>query len=64
MSHLVRGVMAPSSSSGVILKPVSAPQRTITGVPSATRTISGYDTHAGVGITTSSPSSSVACSAL
>src|SRR4051812_6185844 len=63
MSHFVRGVSAASSVSGNNLNPRSTVD-TSTGVPPASFTISGYDTQHGVGITTSSPASSVAKSAL
>ena len=41
MNHLVRGVIAASSASGVSLKFVSIPASTATGVPPASRTMSG-----------------------
>jgi hypothetical protein len=56
--------MARSSCAGVSLNPLAAGHCTITGMPSARRTMSMYETHAGTGTTTSSPASTVACSAL
>jgi hypothetical protein len=64
ISHLVRGVMAASSCSGVILNPVDAVAGSVIGIPIVIRTISMYDTHAGTATITSSPASTVACSAL
>src|SRR5690242_21734700 len=64
ISHLVFGVIAASRSSGRILKPLFCGQATGTGLPSASNTISGYETQNGAGITTSSPGDRVATSAL
>src|SRR5690606_27869653 len=48
---------------GVNLKPWASTVGTMTGLPSFNSTMSGYDTQYGVGMMTSSPASSVACSA-
>src|SRR5471030_2425586 len=64
ISHLVLGVIARSSASGVSLKPVDSWQFTMTGVPSPNSTISGYETQYGAGMMTSSPGFRVASMAL
>ncbi len=60
----VFGVIAASSCAGVILKPCSMPASTITGLPSASSTMSGYDTQYGAGMMTSSPGLITACTRL
>ena len=56
--------MTPSRILAVILKLWSWPHSTIIGVPSASCTMSGYDTQKGAGIITSSPGFNEAISAL
>ena len=51
----VLGVIAASNSLPVILKSLSMPAVITTGVPSATLTISTYETQYGAGTITSSP---------
>src|SRR3954469_15952108 len=63
-THLVFGVIAAANASAVSLKPLFSEQGTQTGSPSASNTISGYDTQYGAGMMTSSPGLSVAMKAL
>ena len=64
ISHLVCCVIAFSRSSRRSLKPSSGRVGNQTGTPSAKCVMSAYATHDGAGISTSSPGSSVAISAL
>ncbi|MNN44536.1 hypothetical protein D3C81_1588300 [compost metagenome] len=63
-SQRVRGVMAASSWAGVSLNAFSGRQLTKTGLPSASSTISGYETQYGAGTMTSSPACTVHMKAL